>query len=336
MQNVVTENTRVTPTSSSSLDLIVTTRKDLINTSDVFPLGISDHNLVYVTMRLKNKRPPPKYVKTRNYKKLNLDNFKRYMETAPFHIASLFDDPDDVLWAWQSLFVDICDEHAPWKEVKIRSRSAPWVTNEIRHKINKRYKLFKAAVTEKCPELWQNYKQARNEVTAALRKAKASYFERISGEVKKSSAYWKLINKATSRISHKKSIGPLRRNDGSLALTDKEKAQLMNSYFATVGENLINTLPTISDNSQTENHDDPPVLSITRTSSIVISNRTVLEKINKLKTSKATGPDGISPKLLKLAGKTIVPTLVDMYNYRRYRPKHCFLFVENSKIVTDF
>ena len=162
-----------------------------------------------------------------------------------------------------------------------------------------------------------NYKQARNEVTAALRKAKAYYFERMFGEVKKSSPYWKLINKATSRIAHKKSIGPLRRNDGSLAFIDKEKAQLMNSYFVTVGENLINTLPTMSDNSQTEdtNHDDPPVLSTTRTSSIVISNRTVLEKINKLKTSKATGPDGISPKLLKLTGDTLVPTLVDMYNY---------------------
>ena len=85
------------------------------------------------------------------------------------------------------------------------------LTNEIRHKINKRYKLFKAAVTKKCPELWQNYKQARNEVTAALRKAKASYFERMFGEVKKSSAYWKLNNKATSRIAHKKSIGPLRK-----------------------------------------------------------------------------------------------------------------------------
>ena len=159
--------------------------------------------------------------------------------------------------------------------------------------------------------------QARNEVTAALRKAKASYFERMFGEIKKSSAYWKLINKATSRIAHKKSIGPLRRNDGSLALIDKEKAQLINLYFATVGENLINTLPTISDNRQTEdtNHDDPPVFTTTRTSSIVISNRTVLEKINKLKTSKATGPDGISPKLLKLAGNTLVPTLVDMYNY---------------------
>ena len=117
----------------------VTTRKDLINTSGVFPQGISDHNLVYATMRLKNKRPPPKYVKTRNYKKLNLHNFRRDMETAPFHIASVFDDPGDVLWAWQSLFVNICDEHALWKEVEIRSRSAPRISNEIRHKINKRY-----------------------------------------------------------------------------------------------------------------------------------------------------------------------------------------------------
>ena len=97
--------------------------------------------------------------------------FAQYcIETAPFHIASV-NDPDDVLWAWQSLFVNICDEHAPWKEVKIRRRSAPSITNKIRHKINKRYKLFKAAVTKKCPESWQNYTQARNEVTAPLRKA---------------------------------------------------------------------------------------------------------------------------------------------------------------------
>ena len=61
MQNVIMENTRVTLTTCSLLDLIVTTRKDLFGTSGVFPLGISDHNLVYATMRLKNKRPPPKY-----------------------------------------------------------------------------------------------------------------------------------------------------------------------------------------------------------------------------------------------------------------------------------
>lgn len=138
-------------------------------------------------------------------------------------------------------------------------------------------------------------------------------------EVKKSSAYWNLINKTTttSRTERNSTIGPLRRNNSSLALIDKEKAQLMNSYFATIGENLISTLPTITDNSQTQNtkQDELPALSMTSTTSIIITDRTVQEKINKLKINKSTGPDGISPKLLKLAGNTIVPALDDIYNY---------------------
>ena len=64
MQNVVVENTRETQTTSTLIDLIVTTRRDLISKCGVIPLGISDHNLVYATMKLKNKRPPPKYIKT--------------------------------------------------------------------------------------------------------------------------------------------------------------------------------------------------------------------------------------------------------------------------------
>ena len=157
------------------------------------------------------------------------------------------------------------------------------------------------------------------------------------GEVKKSSASWKLINKAISRIVHKKSIGPLRRNDASLVLIDKEKAQLINSYFALIRENLINTLPTIIDNSQMEDMSDNnlPVLSTTGTSSIVF-NQTVLVKINKLKTSKTTGPDGTSPKFLfKTSRKNSCPSTC-WHVQLQYCPKSCFLPTENSKIVNDF
>ena len=103
------------------------------------------------------------------------------------------------------------------------------------------------------PGSWQKYKKARNEVTAALRKAKASNFKKMFDEVKKSSAYWNLINKATCRTERNRIIAPLRRNDGSLALIDKEKAQLMNSYFATIVENLISSLSIITDSNQMDN-----------------------------------------------------------------------------------
>lgn len=101
MQNVITRDTRVTPTSS--------TRKDLIKNAGSYPLGISDHNLVYTVARLVCKRPPPQFLQVRNYNKLNEKSFKRDMENAPFHVATIFDDPDDSLWLWNKTFLQIAN-----------------------------------------------------------------------------------------------------------------------------------------------------------------------------------------------------------------------------------
>ena len=134
LNNVINEMTRITLTSESLIDLIVTTRMDMVQSSGVFPFGISDHNLVYATLRLKVKRPPPVIIRCRNFKLMNDTNFKRDVSRAPFHIGEIFDDPNDKLWTWEKLFKEICDIHAPWKEVKIRSKSLPWMNNTIRLK----------------------------------------------------------------------------------------------------------------------------------------------------------------------------------------------------------
>ena len=72
---------------------------------------------------------------------MNLDDFKQDIAATPFHIASIFDDPDDYLWVWQKLYTDICDAHAPIKEVRVRSESVPWISNNIRFRMNTRFKL---------------------------------------------------------------------------------------------------------------------------------------------------------------------------------------------------
>lgn len=55
MYNVINDPTRNT---MEPIDLIVTTRTDLVSATGVFPLGISEYDLIYATLRLKNKRPP--------------------------------------------------------------------------------------------------------------------------------------------------------------------------------------------------------------------------------------------------------------------------------------
>ena len=113
--------------------------------------------------------------------------------------------------------------HAPWKQVRIRTTSVPWISDKIRYKMNRRYKLFKKAINTKCPLLWQEFKRARNEVTSALRLDKASYFSTMFDEVKNTTMHWTLLKKATNP-TQPKTIGSLEREDDSLVLLDEKKA----------------------------------------------------------------------------------------------------------------
>ncbi|XP_068689637.1 uncharacterized protein [Montipora foliosa] len=293
LQNIVQEPTRETPSSSTIIDLIVTTRKDLVSLVGTYPLGISDHNLIFSTIKLKNKRPPPKIICIRQYRNFDEKKFKEDIRAALFYIGSIFDDPDDQVWFWQQLYTDICDQHAPWKEIKVRASSAPWITNDIRLAMNRRYKLFKAAVTSKSAKLWSDYKRARNKVTSDVRRAKALYFSKMFNEVKSSSAYWKLVKDATSSRVHKP-IGPLRKCDDSLVLTDKEKAGMMNSFFANIGKNIATKLPIPPGNATAGVYKSdlgdtsPPLLS-----QIEISPHRICRKINDLKSNKSSGPDNL-------------------------------------------
>ena len=322
---MIQEATRSTISSRTLLDLFVTTTTDLISSSGVFPLGLSDHDLIYATIRLKHKRPPPKFIKTKNYKRIDVEKFKHDLECTPFYIASIFEEPDDQLWVWERLFDDISNEHAPWREINARSFSSPWITCEIRHKMNRRYKLFKTAISSKCPEQWSNYKRVRNEVTSDLRKAKSSYFSTIFNEVKSSSAYWNLLKRSTNP-KVRKNIGPLKREDGTLELTDPEKANLMNSYFATIGLKLSNTLPPPTNCGHGKTCTDKGETDIPQLTNVQVSKSLVADKIKALKTRKSTGPDNIPPKLLKLAGDAIVPSLLSLFR----------LSINTSRVFTSW
>ena len=112
-----------TETLATQANLIVTTKPDLINRKGVLPLEISDYCLIYTTLNPKYKRPPPKMINVRKYKQFQVDQFQADITAASFHVARVFEDKDDVLWAWNKLFKDICDLHAPTKRVKIWSQS---------------------------------------------------------------------------------------------------------------------------------------------------------------------------------------------------------------------
>ena len=145
MKNVVKGPTRITNHSKTLIDLIVTNRKDLVKQKGTCPLGISDHDMIYANLSASIPRDQPKIITIRNFNKFNERNFQSDIARAPFQVCEVFDDPTDVYYAWNLLFIELCNEHAPLKQIKVRSNSLPWITKEIRITMNQRYKTLKRA-----------------------------------------------------------------------------------------------------------------------------------------------------------------------------------------------
>ena len=168
--------------------------------------------------------------------------------------------------------------------------------------------MFKTEIETKEADKWADYKKLRNEITSDTRKAKSAYFKRKFDKVKVTSAYWNLLSRATNPKA-RKSIGPLKRDDESLVVDDKRKADLLNCSFATVGMKLADT---INPQYRTRNTIKPkptPCIYDTRVSYDEVAN-----KLITLKTNKATGPDGILIRLLAAAGGTsIAGPLTNLY-----------------------
>ena len=236
--------TRVTPTTETMIDLIITKKVDLVENIKTTDTGISDHNLVSFSTDFKPRKVPPRIVTIRNCKKMEIEKVKLDLQNAPWSTCEMFEDVEDKYSVWTDIFKDICGEHAPKRKVKLRRQTLPWMSGALRHKMNRRYKALQKAKKERNNEgLWKEYRKLRNEVTAELRRAKSTYFaELANGKKINTRKYWKILNQASGKESNMKTIRAIKSDTGALVTNDREIANILNKHFATTGEKLAGLL----------------------------------------------------------------------------------------------
>ena len=91
-----------------------------------------DHFITCCTRKLKKRiRPPSRHIKFRSYKHFDDVSFKRDFEKVPWSSIEAYDDIDDAWAHWRTLFLDVCDEHAPFKERRFKGSSdLEWFRND--------------------------------------------------------------------------------------------------------------------------------------------------------------------------------------------------------------
>ena len=76
--------------------------------------------------------------------------------------------------------MSIVESFIPRKNVTVRPRDKPWMTNEIRRAIRRRDRLLKAHSRCKSNGSWERYRVQRNLVVSLIRIAKIDYNVKIN------------------------------------------------------------------------------------------------------------------------------------------------------------
>ena len=118
------------------------------------------------------------------------------LECFPFHMVEFFNDFDDRVYAFNCLFLEALNDHAPIKRIKIKSKPNPFICPEIKQLMNTRDAWHKSAIKSGDKLHWNAYRFFRQEVKRDIRFAA---MEHVRSELRNTNgntnSIWKIINR---------------------------------------------------------------------------------------------------------------------------------------------
>ena len=311
-EQLIKEPTRITKDTSTLIDHFYTTNSNLITSSGVTAMTISDHYLIYGIRKFKTFKQAPKFIEYRDFKHFNEQNFL-------WNLASLstlnliHSDPNKSWISWKNKFLETVNMHAPLKRRKVSNKQIPWLTNDLFLKRREKIYLKRKAVLSKSMTDWSAYRNARNRYNKLVKDTIRSYYQtklhNTQGDLKKT---WKTINELINK-SKKQNMIPEIKID-SVEITDPITiTNAFNRHFVEMGDRLSTNIPQSNVAPESYLNDlQNPVNKLTCFRDITQTE--ILNLLHGLVSSKASGMDGISAKVLKIAAPVIAPSLALIFN----------------------
>ena len=309
LTQVVSEPTHETPSGVKSLiDLIFLSHPLQLVHCDVSPpLGTSDHNCVNLGVSTCRTT-------TTNSTKVTPRLIWRYSLADWDRAAELLDciewdpllqlDINEHWRTWRTYFLQVMELCMPHTAAKVR-KGLPWISKEILNAIKKRDILFRTAKATGKPADRAKYNQKRNQVVHMLRDGKQHFFDQHLNNVD-AKTFWKTIRLLNQECSSSR-IPALQDIDGAKIINSNlDKATTLNKFFYICFNHSQSTLM------------DPPMIPLPPDecpAELLCTEESVFELLSNLDTTKSTGCDGISSKMLKCTSLSIADPLHKLYNH---------------------
>ena len=313
LSQLVTEPTRVTQTSSSLIDHVYSSNPENISECFVPFYSISDHFPVCLTRKISCKVTKSEHTTSsyRCFKNFNEAMFLSDLSNDLSRFSPNNSDIDTDFMVWHSLILKQLDSHAPIKTKRVKSKRLPnWFTPEISQSRKMR---------DHCKRMkkWADYKRYRNKTKDLIRKAKRKHFSESVINSRDTRTIWQHFRTVNNKSNTSNSNLPeeLIINNERIT-TSLDIASKLNNYFSSISEllngNEIHTSPL--DVTELKRFINSKIPGEVHFYIPPITNEQVASFIHTLDTSKATGLDGIGPRIIKMAIHSICPSIAALIN----------------------
>jgi Reverse transcriptase (RNA-dependent DNA polymerase) len=234
-----------------------------------------------VEVKMPKTVPVPKI----NWRKGDFAAIRDELECTDWNFLTCCSDLNEAWNMFKNRLTALVDTFVPRKIMK-GAGQPKWLTREIKTQINQKRKAWKRLRQEGGATNRDLYDRANKKLKKSIISAKRKVERNLAFSKDKNNRQFNQYIKSKTRA--RAPIGPLKKQDGSMAVEDADMAEELNRYFASVftREDLTN-IPR-------KNLETDQVLS-----SVAITAGKIISKIKNLRADSAAGPDGIHPRLLK-------------------------------------
>jgi len=287
---------------NATLDIVLTNRPGLTESCEPTP-GFGDHDTAIIAdIFCHPQKIKPVQRKVHLWRRANIDSLQRDIKTNidKFCSTSTSDSSINTLWCnFKSIIVKAQEKHVPTKNTSKRYNQ-PWFNQDCKKAVRKKVRRYRVFKRTKLDKDWSNYKQAAKAAQKTCRDTYNNYIkDNIIEDKGHSKKFFSFIKSKRTDIC---GVSPLVDNNNVTHTNEEKLAEILNDQFASVFSKDDDTTPITSGPAGT-NIDN-----------LTVTKNGIIKLLKDLNPHKASGPDGVSARILKECANEVADGLVFLFN----------------------
>ena len=295
-----------TPTRGSNiLDLVFSTNEALVNNISVGPeFSTSDHKIVKFNINLKiyekNSSEEMVYV----YSRGDYDKLRMILSETDWSQISHCSDVNESWTKFTSILNNAVNSCVPVTKRRSRKNTKPkWWNNEIKTGLSNKNRAYRKYQLTRDDNDKTEYERLRRTTKKFIKQSKKNLEMHIASKIKSNpKEFYSYVRQKKVITSN---IGPLRLDNGEHVSNEKDVAEILNEYFASVF--------TVEDTNGIVEA-SPAAANTTQLSNCEFTEENIIKSLENIKVNKTPGPDRIAPRILKETKHQICKPLSIIFN----------------------